>query len=75
MEYFSKGESQCVLPNGEIYAYKHYDEIPSFLNKLPLLIPATEKWKKSQWLVFGVMPEGEGDGAFPKEPLDEFAIS
>jgi hypothetical protein len=73
MEYFAKGESQCVLPSGETYAYRHYDELPSLLYKLPFLIPAIEKKKKSQWLVFGSLSEDEGD--FPKEPQDEFAIS
>jgi hypothetical protein len=73
MEYFAKDEFECVLPNGETYAHRYYDEFPS--KKLLFLIPAVEKRKKFQWHVFGVMPKGDGDDVFPKEPLDEFAIS
>jgi hypothetical protein len=73
MVYFSNAESQCVLPGGETYAHRHYDEFP--LKKLPFLVPAIEKQKNPQWHVFGILQEGEGDDTFPKEPLDEFAIS
>ncbi|MDR0313849.1 MAG: hypothetical protein LBI14_09655 [Treponema sp.] len=75
-EYFAKGESQSTLPNGEIYIQKLYDTIPfEIIKKVPLLIPASEKKKKSQWHFFGTLHKTETDADFPKEPLDEFAIS
>jgi hypothetical protein len=76
MEYFAKGEFQSVLPSGEIYIQRSYGTLPpQIIEKVPLLIPASEKKKKSQWHFFGIASEAEGDADFPKEPLDEFAIS
>jgi len=62
-----------LLPNGELYGYKKYDELPpqAHEGKIPLLLPELTKVKEGDsWYIFGALHPGE---ELPAQPKDSFA--
>jgi hypothetical protein len=80
LKYLDRGAEQARLPGGELYGAVRYDTLPQAVRDgaIPLLIPEEEKRKKTQWYIFGALPETAGitpqtaatDGAGPALPVE-----
>jgi hypothetical protein len=61
--------SSGILPNGEVYGSRCYQDLP---RGIPLLAPGMKKSGKELWHVFGVLDPQAAGAPVPREPEDSF---